>query len=212
MRIPILALAILATTLQAKAQFVKGEKFLSGTLTASHTQRPDNYYTSINVSPSFTKFTSDRKAIVGKLIFGVVASRQTEPTIRQRYKNFNAGIGIARQNIFPVYNNFYFSTEYGIAAIYLWGEDVYNGGTGPVAKAQTTGYNVMLNLKPEIGYRLSSRLLLGIGFNDFLAAGFRQTTRNPVIGKTETQSSLYLNTALSNMSIGQLSVRFGLRI
>lgn len=126
--------------------------------------------------------------------------RQTDGGPAANLKSYNVGIGAAQIRIFPLGKAFYFSTEYGFNALYVFGEESYEGSGTLPAGATVKGYNLQAVLRPELGYRLTDRLLVGINLNDLLQLGFQQVSRETANVGAETQTVLYLNSALARIA------------
>jgi len=205
----------------ARAQFNPGEKYLSGTFNIGYNNREqggEDYHSfSFYFSPSFSKFKTAKKATGFRVLFTLLDNKSWSGSVTTNTTNSSLGLGVFNQHILPLGGRFYLSLENGINATYINGEVDYSSAlTIPLPPpANSHGYTINAYLTPEAGVKLSNRWVAAINFNNILQVGFqrvRQESINGIANSGYKETTVYLNSGISDRAVGQLGVRFAWRL
>ena len=197
-----------------QAQFVKGDKYLSGSFSGHMNDQDINDQDgvesySINFAPSFYRFKTDKKATGFKILLGFNYSKQFTPSNTMRSRYGNIGAGLFSQNYFGLGKGFFMVIEKGVNGTFSLGSnDILSM---PTSNSDFTAYSVNLYLTPGVGYKLTDRLLVGLNLNSILSIGYAHTVIKSS-SSTVKNDALNISSGLNNTSVGNVGITFGWKI
>ena len=215
--ISLIAMALF-TLSSVSAQFVSGDKYLTGTIgfnSSKITSDPNAEVKSsgFEFSPAFIRFRSDNKAIGFRLLSGYSHAETSSGTNHEDSKHYNIGAGIFAQRYFSLGNRFYFLVEPGISLAY--GSTKNTQSAFAVTTTENKIYGARVYITPAIGYKLTNRLIMNLNFTNMLALSYTHQKSETKVANTTSasRSNAYaFQSSLNNTSVGNLGITFGYRL
>lgn len=203
----------------ANAQFTKGDKYLGGSFQFKITDQDvsDNSSTddlSIFISPSFTKFKSDRRATGFRLITGYQYNKNNNGGVHSEFSGWHLGAGIFAQRYLLLGKGFFLAGEYGANLATFMGQTEFTIPTPPITIDVDT-YTLSLYFTPHLGYKLSERLLIGLNFSNIAAIDVvhhRYKNQSSTGTSRFKNTSMNLSSSLNNTSLGNLAINFAWKL
>jgi hypothetical protein len=223
--LPVLSLLLLSISI--KAQFVKGEKFITGSFGGSYAAgkstppvglQASSTTGTFNLNISIAKAYADKKLVT----YGFNYSNASSTTdtgngvTNSKSNSQSAGLSVSNIKVEAISKSFFFTYGLGAGASYNWANDKQINSAGSQTKYEGNGFNVGINTPVSILYRLNKKILLSCGVANIISAGYtnsvsKQYSNNNLQSKN-TINNFYAGSELSSFSIGSISWGIWLKI
>jgi hypothetical protein len=200
----------------SEAQFSKGDRYLSGSFSFSHSKNESSatyalHSFSIGLSPSIMKFKSPKKTVGFRIAAKYDESTTSLPT--QTTDQVMVGAGVFAQHILPLGKGFYLYAERGLDLSYTWANTREPSSTA--IEYAVKYYSGSLSVTPGVGYKLTDRLIINLNFRNVLNLNYsyyHQQMKSSGSASTTNGHNFNLNSSLNNTTLGDLAITFGWKL
>jgi hypothetical protein len=210
---------ILSTSLFCRAQIVKGDKLLGGSIgflkgDVRNNIGTVNSITSVNFGIAYGKAVKNNMVNGFTSSFGFTNQPVTtyDPVIGNyttRSENFAASAGVFKRRYLPLGKNFYVFGELSGTLRYGQNNFDYLASPGVFKKEVTKYYGINASLNPGLSYQVSNRFMLDLTLGALVTAGYDHNTNEINSPPSRPNVNLfYLNSNLSLTNLGNISVGF----
>lgn len=202
------------TPLMLRAQFKKSDILLGGSLGLNFTRVSQQNGSSVTENKSVAFRPEVGIAVKKNRILGLQLIYQRAESGINKPETY--GVGAFLRQYQPIGKSFYFYHQTGLDYIY---STSIQPNFDPVQPGITNIKNqsISLNLGAGLGYQVSRRVFLDVGFNNLISAGyshtkFSSTPTSPVFTAPVKQNNFNLNTNLNNNFLQSAQLAFRIRL